>query len=177
MLRGTDLGLQISAGHHLQSRREKKNISSLNQSFPVFLMGLRNKSQFLFLKEINSSLMQPRLLLAMPGRLHAKHKQCSYSKFWERLLSISMAWEWVSRITCKHLYCCSWLQQTPARTAGLWQPLLSHILTTLQSKGCAIQSPAPGRSRSITLQGWHPCLTPSRGIIVFLLLFTMTELL
>lgn len=90
MLRGTDLGLQISAGHHLQSRR-KKNISSLNQSFPVSLMGLRNKSQFSFLKEMNSFLTHPRLPLAMPGKLHVKHKQSSHSKFWKSLLGISVA--------------------------------------------------------------------------------------
>lgn len=168
MLRGTDLGLQISAGHHLQSRRKKKNISSLNHSFPISLMGLRNKSQFSFPKEMSSFLMQPRFPLAMLGKLHAKHKQSSYSKLRKSLLRISVAWEWVSRITCKHLYCCSWLKQTPARTAGLCQPLLSHILITLCRAKVCVQSRV------------HPCLgkafqgpqglTPSRGITVFLTL-------
>lgn len=169
MLRGTDLGLQISAGHHLQSRREKKNVSSLKQNFPVSLMGLRNKNRFLFLRK----LIPPQAAQAPAGNAWEAPRK-TQATFLLQILEKPLKNIRGLRVFFQdHLWTPVLLQLTKANTSkdswALPGPAFPHPDPALQSKG--VSNPVHHcLGEAGALQGWHPCLTPSRGITVLLTL-------
>lgn len=103
MLRGTDLGLQISAGHHLQAGKTE-HVSPLSWSRKLSLATWAEKQEPVLPSQRNKlPRTQSRLPLATPAKPRANRGNSSHSRFWKGLGRTHVARERACKIPYKRL--------------------------------------------------------------------------